>query len=677
MAAGGVTLGYLRYILGLDTVSFRKGMTDAERDLVLMQKRFEQVGSKMAGLGNKLTVGLTLPLAAFAAKGIKEAQETAQAMGQVNAALTSMGPVAGRTSEQLEKAANAFEKSSLFEADEILSKVTANLLTFGNISGQAFDRAQQAAVNLSARLGQDLQSSAIQVGKALNDPIKGVTALQRVGVSFTAAQKKQIKALVDGGHAAQAQALILNELERQFGGAAQAAQDTDPWNKATDAFKQMAETVGTALLPIIPPLTDAIASIANAFSSLSPETQKWLVIAAGGVAVLGPLLSVLGNIVLVVSSLGPVVLTLTKAWTALQVAFAAVRVAALATLPALAPFLVPLGAIAVAVGAVYLAWKNWDKITAIVGRMVSGVKTHLATLRTILAAVAHPIDTVSNAFKALYDKVVGHSYIPDMVDEIGAQLERLDAVLVQPVTKAASKAAEAFRDLQQSTKTLLDRLFPEAAALNTFRSEMKILDQAMKAHIITVDQYAAALQRLQTEGLSDEPISVATEGSGSLVPSDDTIIAGMQDVLGNLPQIIDRTKQWQAVVGQVAQDLADIGGDFLSRLVQGSVKLKDLWKELAVYAIQFLTSPNSPFMSLFGGARANGGPVLANRPYLVGERGPEIFMPSGAGRIVSNEDSQGMMSGGRDVTFNVYANDADSFRRSERQINRDLRRRLA
>ncbi len=73
-----------------------------------------------------------------------------------------------------------------------------------------------------------MKSSAIQLGKALNDPIKGVTALQRVGVSFTATQKDQIKALVESGKTMEAQKLILRELNKEFGGSATAAGKTLP-----------------------------------------------------------------------------------------------------------------------------------------------------------------------------------------------------------------------------------------------------------------------------------------------------------------------------------------------------------------------------------------------------------------------------------------------------------------
>jgi hypothetical protein len=675
--AGGVTLGYLRYVLGLDTLTFKKGMTEAERDLMVMQKRFEKFGSNMASLGNKLTVGLTAPLAAFAAKGISEARETAAAMAQVNAALSSMGPVAGRTAAQLEKAATSFESRSLFEADQILQKVTANLLTFGNISGQAFDRAQQAAVDLATRMGTDLQSAAILVGKALNDPIKGMAALGRAGIQFTAAQKEQIKALVETGNAAAAQSIILKELERQFGGAAQAAQNADPWNKAKDAFNQMAETVGTALLPLIPPLTEAIVKVANAFTSLSPETQKWILIIGAGVVALGPFLSVLGNVILVISNAGPLVALLAKGWGSL----AAIFVKSLPTLTLVArgllllfsnPFV--LGA-ALLIGGIYLAWKNWDKIVEVVRRVYNGVKTWIQDkLKVVFEWVKGKLQDVGDWFERLYDRVVGNSYVPDMVDEIGAQMARLDALLVQPVTAATTKAAEAFRALQEQTAGLLDRLFPEAAALNTFKSEIDTLDRAMKAGILTANQYAAALSKLQTEGLTDEPIGVVSQGT--LVPSNDNVEQGIERSADNMDKILTTTSAWSEVVTTVATDIARITGDWLSAFIDGSAKLKDLWRVLLGYAINALTSSNGPLQALFGGTRAAGGPVMSGRAYLVGERGPELFMPGASGKILSNDNTRAALGGGATQNFYFPNSDADSFRRSESQVRRSARRAL-
>ncbi|MES2155937.1 MAG: hypothetical protein V4510_12455, partial [bacterium] len=58
----------------------------------------------------------------------------------------------------------------------------------------------------------------IKVGKALNDPTKGLTALSRVGILFTDQQKKQIKALQKSGDLLGAQKIILKELGTEFGG---------------------------------------------------------------------------------------------------------------------------------------------------------------------------------------------------------------------------------------------------------------------------------------------------------------------------------------------------------------------------------------------------------------------------------------------------------------------------
>lgn len=677
----GSLIGNLAILLSMDTAAFEKGNSHAQKLLRGTQRQFESLAKKINGIGQGLSIGVTAPLVAFGTVAVREATEAAAAMGQVEAALKSMGPVAGRTADQLKKAAEAFETQSLFEADEILTKVTANLLTFGNVSGEVFDRAQQAALNMSARLGQDLQSSAIQVGKALNDPIKGITALQRVGVQFTAAQKEQIKALVEGGQVAKAQGLILAELERQLGGAAQAAQNTDPFNKAADAFRQMAEQVGTALLPIIPVFTDAIVKLANAFSSLSPETQKWVIIAAAAGAALGPLLIAVSGLVSAAGLLLPAILAVVPAFKALAGAITLARVAALAALPTLIPFLIPLGLISAAVVAVYLAWKNWDKIAPIIAGMVNKARPYFETLKSIILALLNPIETVRRAFQNLYNKVVGNSYVPDMVDGIAEQMARLDAVMVAPVTAATSKAAEAFRQLQTEVRGLLDRLFPEAAALNTFKSEVALLEQAMKKGILTAEQYAAALSRLQTEGLTDVPI--LEEPQGSLVPANDDVMGnierGVDGVLDKVDQVSQRTQEWQNILSNVAIDLARMGGDLLSGLLDKSLSLKDAWRGILSYAIQFLTS--SQGMNLlagaFGGKRAMGGPVVRGKTYLVGENGPELFSPGTSGQVISNDNLRGMAvasSGGQ--VFNIYTNDADSFRRNERQIARDGRRRL-
>jgi hypothetical protein len=191
---------------------------------------------------NMLTTGIN-----NAVEGWKEHLQVA---AQTDAVLKSTAGVAGVTAEQVEALAASIQKMSLFEDDAIQSGENL-LLTFTNIGSDIFPRATQAMVDMSQALGQDLSSSAIQLGKALNDPINGVTALQRVGVSFTEQQREQIKAMTEAGDVAGAQALILAELERQFAGSAKSASDAAGASaELEDRMDELNDTLGQKLLPL-------------------------------------------------------------------------------------------------------------------------------------------------------------------------------------------------------------------------------------------------------------------------------------------------------------------------------------------------------------------------------------------------------------------------------------------
>ena len=182
-------------------------------------KRLSGVAKAAAGLAG---IGsLTL-----AVRKLVSATADAQfGQAQLAAALRSTGGAAGQTIGVLNDHASALQKVSIF-GDEAINKAQGLLLTFTKIQGDTFPKATEAVLNVATAMGTDLQSAAIQVGKALNDPILGVTALARSGIQFTQVQKDMIKTLVETGQQAKAQTLILQELEVQFGGSAAAARDT-------------------------------------------------------------------------------------------------------------------------------------------------------------------------------------------------------------------------------------------------------------------------------------------------------------------------------------------------------------------------------------------------------------------------------------------------------------------
>ncbi|MBX9860654.1 MAG: phage tail length tape measure family protein, partial [Sphingomonas sp.] len=269
-------------------------------------RRVQAIGGNIAGAGAIASATITAPLGALLGSSIIAARESAQATAQARQAIASMGPAAGRTLQQLQAFAARLQQISLYDDDDILKKVTANMLTFGKIAGRNFDRAQIAAVNLSARLGQDLQPSAIAIGKALNDPIRGITSLRRLGIQFTDSQKDQIKTLVETGKVAQAQTLILDELGREFGGAANAARKADPGGALAVEWRNFQETIGGIALKYLPPLLQQLTQLLTSFNTLDPATQTMIVALAAIAAVAGPVITVIGALVTILGAVAAV-----------------------------------------------------------------------------------------------------------------------------------------------------------------------------------------------------------------------------------------------------------------------------------------------------------------------------------------------------------------------------------
>lgn len=191
----------------------------------------------------------------FIAGSIEEASAFQSVFAQTEAVVKSTGEAAGLTADQMADMADALSAASgmsLFSDDAILGAQNV-LATFTQIKGENFGGATQAIIDMSQALGTDLQGSAMQVGKALNDPLAGITALGRAGVQFTDDQKAMIKSMVEAGDVAGAQSIILGELSTQFGGSAAAAVDTFAGRQVVlqEKLANVQQTLGNSLLPII------------------------------------------------------------------------------------------------------------------------------------------------------------------------------------------------------------------------------------------------------------------------------------------------------------------------------------------------------------------------------------------------------------------------------------------
>jgi len=253
--------------------------------------RFGKSGSKLGSIGMGMLAGATAGatiaigqgLVSAFQTGIREFSEAQKMSAQTAAAIKSTGGAAGVTVQHIESLASALQKQTGLQDDAIQGAQNL-LLTFTRINNRGpdkiFDRAIRATMDLSVALGKDMGSSAIMVGKALNDPIRGVTALGRAGVQFTASQKETIKSLIETGRTADAQKMILKELETQVGGSARAFGETTPGQveKAKRAFEDLTQGVVAAVVPlaaaVLPGLTAAINGTTSFFQANWPKIQE-------------------------------------------------------------------------------------------------------------------------------------------------------------------------------------------------------------------------------------------------------------------------------------------------------------------------------------------------------------------------------------------------------------------
>ena len=256
-------------------------------------------------------MGAATPFLAFAASAVQSAGDSQKAVAQLEAVIQSTGGAAGVTSEHAQALATQLQKITTF-SDETTLATENMLLTFTNIGakGGVFDAATVTALNMATALGQDATQSAMQLGKALNDPINGITALQRVGVTFTEAQKAQIEAMMKAGDVAGALTVILNELGREFGNSAVAAGQTFPGQLVilNNKLDDVKETIGMALIPALTNIVTAIGPIIDQVAgwiSQNPQLVQNIAMVAVGAFGLGGILTVLGTAIgLVTTAIG-------------------------------------------------------------------------------------------------------------------------------------------------------------------------------------------------------------------------------------------------------------------------------------------------------------------------------------------------------------------------------------
>jgi hypothetical protein len=249
-----------------------KGLRQANASFAKLQGSVGSLGRNFAVAGAAIAAA-----GAVIAKNVQSLARIERINAQTAQTITSMGNASNISAKEVESLAGSLEALTATEAETIQEGANL-LLTFRNIANQAgagndiFTQTTAIMVDMGRALNEGASASAIRLGKALNDPIRGITALRKVGVGFSKDQEAQIKAMQESGDLMGAQKVILAELQAQFGGSGAAYAKT-----FSGQLELMGHELGTigeeATLSVMPALQGMVEQLRELIPVIGPQLK--------------------------------------------------------------------------------------------------------------------------------------------------------------------------------------------------------------------------------------------------------------------------------------------------------------------------------------------------------------------------------------------------------------------
>ena len=626
-------------------------------------------------------------------------EESVTSNSRLEQVFRSMGDTTGTAAKNAQDYAETLARQIGVD-DDVIKSTEAKLATFKAVSNATalqagiFQRATNAAADLAATGFGEMESNATQLGKALQDPVKGLTALAKAGVTFTAQEKAKIKTLVESGNQLEAQKVILSAIESQVGGVAKATANASEIQGV--AWDNAAQSLGEALLPMMDRFSKTMADVAD-FTANNTNLVLTFAGVLGGLATVVVTVNAAMAVWKTLSSVGALISDIGDAFqkmgTKAKIATASAGAVGIA-----------LTALAIIYGAIAdkqaRAKQSADDFTAAL-QASNGVIDENVTLTArkkledagaLLAAqnLGLNLDTVTQA-------ALGNASALQIVND---RLAESDAKWTgaASATTAEAKAAGTLRTALGDTSTALKDAEDKAyrlgqttgsatSATNTNTGATEDNTEANKKNREELDKlYSARLKlaggRIALEASFDAATKAAKDNGKTLDVTTEKGRANRQALIDianaaqGVPSQMERSRKKFIEVAEAmgkspkaAADLADKWGlvsdsskkaaastqkmaDEAKRLIKQAADATKKLKELQVQAdklgdkkIKFSVSASvnksadEIVYSVDGGgrmkftAREFGGRVYAGQGYLVGEKRPELFFPDVNGRI--------------------------------------------
>lgn len=512
----------LTALLTLNTAGFQSALKTAKSETSGLKnsmagmssgasKGFASMGSAMKSVAKGTAVVAAAVAAAGAAIGaltyklILSGEAANSADARVRNIAKSMGLFGDQSDAVAERLNNLADKIELQTGMDgnAIQLTQAKLLTFKELANTAdelggnFDRATQAAVDMAAAGFGAAEQNAVQLGKALNDPINGLAALRRSGITFTEEEKAKIKTLAESNRMHEAQALVLAAIEKQVGGTAAATADASVQIKA--ALNQGFEEVGKPL--------------AAALASITPQFLEFVEMAK-------PKLAEAGQFLVAIFRSGE---ALNLVWSSLKLAFAQsvnfLWATLRATIAATGQYIVEYFKTAVTYFQILTTPEFWSGMgNAIIGIFLSAISFLQKGFSEIIE-VARPLAELfgkEDAFNSIQKTIRESAAILD--EDAAARFSKAGDLLEPAAQKIAQRLAEA----GENVKTRFSETFANTAeAIDTSGMKREFGD--------TVERIKAAIPPAK----AGKQIGMAAADEKPTAPA---VIAGGSGQLGSFAQ---------------------------------------------------------------------------------------------------------------------------------------------
>ncbi|WP_409138938.1 phage tail length tape measure family protein [Pasteurella multocida] len=672
----------LKIKLTAETAKFTEEINKARNSLGKLGKAKGSIDlTKVALRGLAVTAGVVATafaaVSAAAVQGISIYAETERYMARTEAQLKATGAAVGFTASELDKFARSVAMNTLASTDGIRNAMSV-LMTFKSVTGDIFKQTISLAQDLAEVFKTDVASEARNLGRALETPTEAVSILKRKGIELSESQQELIKKFVESGEKAKAQELILHELQKRVGGAGQAAaNDTvtgalDTLGQATDELKEAFATA-TGITDIF---KKSVNGLAKAFIWLrekiaGPSDMKAYVNELEqSIKKNEELLKLKKQQALLASS--------TQYWSnssnnaeiqRLENGLARQR-----------------GILAEARAKLEEQEKEAEKLkqqnekaeldkleSKKVATAKSSYQNHLSALDLRYATETQKIE-LNHQLQIKKIQQMSISEKDARAKGFSSALELRKHYLAlenQAFDKAMTDQKEKIRREEQERSDKVRSFFNEIRGSGNdpyvqndiIRDEQLAKAEEMhKQQLLSVEEFQKAkadiedAYRKRKEDLDRESVQAQLGAAASLFDG----LAGLMEATAGRNSSAYRTMFALSKSFQIAQSLLNLHAAVMKAMNDPTALTPaQKFANMAAVATAGANVLNQLTSITLSGARAMGGPVGGGRAYLVGEKGPEIFVPGASGQITSNENLNKALGGGSNKT--VVINQTNNF----------------